>query len=86
MTSARFGQATPEVVRLSIADQGRGIAPESRERIFQPYFTTKPAGKGTGLGLSVVAGIVKDWGGQITLQSTPGVGTTVTVLLPVLAD
>jgi signal transduction histidine kinase len=81
---AAYGLATAEAVRIVVSDNGRGIPPDLRERIFQPFFTTKPIGQGTGLGLSVVEGIVKDWGGHITLASTPGLGTSVTILLPVL--
>ena len=71
---------------LSISDNGCGIAPEIRGRIFEPYFTTKALGKGTGLGLSVVYGIVKDHGGDIRVVSWVGEGTTFYVYLPVLKN
>jgi PAS domain S-box-containing protein len=68
--------------RLSISDTGCGIAPDVMEKIFDPYFTTKPQGKGTGLGLSVVYGIVKEHGGHINVYSEVGKGTTFNVYLP----
>ncbi len=54
---------------VSIADTGKGIAPEHLSKIFDPFFTTKQVGKGTGLGLSVSFGIIKDHGGKIQAQS-----------------
>jgi two-component system NtrC family sensor kinase len=69
-------------VDIDISDTGCGIAPENLERIFDPFFTTKGVGHGTGLGLSVSYGIVQSHGGDITVSSTPGVGTTFTISLP----
>jgi len=68
---------------LKIRDTGRGIPPEVRERVFDPYFTTKNAGEGTGLGLAVVYGIVKKHGGEISVESEVGQGTTFSIHLPV---
>lgn len=69
-------------VLLSVSDTGKGIEPEHLERIFQPFFTTKPVGQGTGLGLSVCYGIVRGWGGSIEAKSRVGEGTTITIRLP----
>lgn len=70
-------------VAVQFQDSGSGIAPENQERIFEPFFSTKSAAKGTGLGLSVSYGIVTRHGGTIEVVSTPGIGSTFTVLLPV---
>ena len=69
-------------VHLEVQDNGVGIAREELERIFEPFYTTKPTGEGTGLGLSVCYGIVHSWGGQIKADSEPGKGTTMRILLP----
>ncbi len=70
-------------VKLSVSDTGHGIDPDIHDKIFEPFFTTKKPGDGTGLGLSVVYGIVRDHGGFITLDSTPGKGSVFHVFLPV---
>lgn len=69
-------------LKLSIGDNGCGIPPHVIDRIFEPYFTTKPIGEGTGLGLSTVHGIIKDHGGCIKVYSEMGIGTTFHVFLP----
>ncbi|MFZ2445239.1 MAG: PAS domain S-box protein [Syntrophobacteraceae bacterium] len=69
-------------VRIVVSDTGHGIAPEIIERIFEPYFTTKPLGEGTGLGLSVIHGIVQSLGGAIAVASQLGNGSTFCVYLP----
>jgi two-component system cell cycle sensor histidine kinase/response regulator CckA len=76
------GMKPGDYLKLSIADTGCGIAPKTINRIFDPYFTTKPTGQGTGLGLSTVHGIVQDHGGAITVYSEVGAGTTMHVFLP----
>ncbi len=73
-----------DFLRLSIADTGTGIPPEIRERIFEPYFTTKEIGKGTGMGLAIIHGIVTGSGGLISCHSRPGEGTVFHVHLPVI--
>lgn len=72
-----------EHVHLSVEDTGPGIAPEHIERIWDPFFTTKPVGQGTGLGLSITNRIVTSHGGRIDVESTPGRGARFDVELPV---
>jgi CheY-like chemotaxis protein len=78
---ARFDQ-TAAAVELFVADTGQGIDEANLSRIFDPFFTTRDVGEGTGLGLSICYGIVRDHGGQITVDSRVGVGTTFSLLLP----
>jgi len=70
-------------VSMIIKDTGHGIEKKHLLRIFDPFFTTKPTGEGTGLGLSVSYGIIKNHGGAIRVESTPGKGSTFTIDLPV---
>ncbi|MBN2162904.1 MAG: response regulator [Pontiellaceae bacterium] len=72
-------------IRLEISDTGPGIPEDAKERIFEPYYTTKEVGKGTGLGLSVVHTTVQDLKGHIEFSSVAGQGTTFTIFLPVNA-
>jgi signal transduction histidine kinase/CheY-like chemotaxis protein len=74
--------AAVEVVRISVTDTGQGMTQEVLARAFEPFFTTKDVSKGSGLGLPQVYGFVQQSDGRITLDSEPGAGTTVTMLLP----
>jgi len=76
-------EARGKTILTRFIDTGPGIDPVNVRRIFEPFFTTKLDGKGTGLGLSVSYGIIKSHGGEITVKSRPGFGTTFTVALPV---
>jgi signal transduction histidine kinase/ActR/RegA family two-component response regulator len=71
-----------DYVAISVADTGCGMSKDVLDRVFEPFFTTKPVGKGTGLGLSQIFGFVRQSMGEIVIASQPGVGTTVTLLLP----
>jgi two-component system, cell cycle sensor histidine kinase and response regulator CckA len=71
---------SPGRVVIEIADSGEGMSPEVRSRIFDPFFTTKPKDKGTGLGLSIVLRIVQGAGGEIAVDSVPGLGTVFRLL------
>ena len=68
---------------VSVMDTGRGIEDAIRDRIFEPFFSTKQRGHGTGLGLSTTIGIIKSHGGAIEVDSVLGEGTTINVILPI---
>jgi PAS domain S-box-containing protein len=72
-----------EQVEVVVSDTGTGISEDIIPFVFEPFFSTKPAGKGTGLGLSVAKRIIQDHGGEISLESTVGLGTIVWIRLPI---
>ncbi len=76
-------ERAPVGVRITIADQGRGMTAEEREHAFDPFYTTRQLKGGTGLGLSIVHGIINEQGGTIDIDSQPGRGTRVIIELPV---
>jgi CheY-like chemotaxis protein len=81
--TAIFDEApSRRMIALSVSDSGVGMDPDTLDRAFEPFFTTKATGKGTGLGLSQVYGFASQSGGEVRIDSAPGSGTTVTLLLP----
>jgi signal transduction histidine kinase len=74
--------ASKDRIEVTINDTGCGIKDEDMDKIFDPFYTTKPVGKGTGLGLSVSYGIIQQHSGDIKCESKEGIGTTFTILLP----
>ncbi len=75
-----------EYIELAVSDTGAGITPEVRERMFEPFYSTKAVGHGSGMGLAMVHGIVHEYGGHLLLDSRPGEGASLSVLLPALAE
>ena len=83
---SQMGEAPPTEktngwLAVDFTDTGPGIAPEHRDQIFQPFFTTKKAGRGTGLGLAIAFDTIRSHGGQVLVDSEPGIGTRFRVLL-----
>ena len=86
-TAAESPDAHPgSFVAISVTDTGTGMPPAVRDRLFEPYFTTKEAGKGTGLGLSTAYGIIRQADGHVTVTSEVGMGTTFRVMLPLAEE
>lgn len=83
--ASHVGLAAGGYVCIKVGDTGTGMPKEMIDRVFEPFFTTKPKGQGTGLGLATAHGIVHQAGGNLRIYSEQGLGTTVTVLLPVTA-
>lgn len=83
ITARTFTDAAGRAV-VEISDTGAGMTPEVLARVFDPFFTTKDVGEGTGLGLSICHGIIEGLGGQISIDSAPGRGTTVRVTIPAI--
>ena len=77
-------RARPDAVELAVIDTGPGVPPEIRDRVFDPFFTTRAPGEGTGLGLTVVHTVVEAHEGQTFIEETPGGGATLRVVLPLL--
>jgi PAS domain S-box-containing protein len=80
------GLPAGEYVRFVVQDSGTGMAPETLARAVEPFFTTKPIGKGTGLGLSMVHGFARQSGGDVRIDSMPGLGTIMNLWLPRAID
>ena len=71
-----------EAVHISVSDTGCGIEEKYKDKIFDPFFSTKKEGVHTGLGLSIIYGIIKDHNGELSVRSKPGKGTSFHILLP----
>lgn len=69
--------------RVAVSDTGHGMDAITKARILEPFFTTKPIGQGTGLGLSLVYGVLRDWNGALSVDSTVDVGSTFTLYIPI---
>ena len=72
--------------QITFIDNGCGMSDETKNKLFEPFYTTKEVGEGTGLGLSISFGIVQKHGGELTVESEAGVGTTFRLLLPLLSS
>ncbi len=80
--SVRDSHTHPNFIELAVADSGMGMPKDISDRAFEPFFTTKPAGKGTGLGLAQVFGAARQSGGSVEIDSTPGRGAIIRMILP----
>lgn len=83
ITVKSFVEKTSNTIKISIADNGKGMSEEVKNKIFQPFFTTKDVGEGTGLGLSISYGIVKKHNGEINVETALGEGTNFIITLPI---
>ena len=82
MTLQAFDDEDEAEIVLTVSDTGRGIAPEVRDRLFEPFVTTKPPGSGTGLGLAVCLSLVEGFGGKLTADNVEGGGARFTIHAP----
>src|SRR6185295_12287638 len=80
--SVRDSHTHLNFIELAVSDSGMGMPKDISDRAFEPFFTTKPAGKGTGLGLAQVFGAARQSGGSVEIDSSPGRGATVRMILP----
>jgi signal transduction histidine kinase len=80
--ASREGVPSGRHAAIQVSDTGTGMPEEVRRRIFEPFFSTKGPGRGSGIGLAIVQGIVRQGGGEVTVRTAPGVGSTFTVFLP----
>jgi signal transduction histidine kinase len=78
-----LGLPPGDYFKVALSDSGHGMDTETKARILEPFFTTKPVGEGTGLGLSMVYGVMRDWKGALNVDSAVGVGSTFTLYVPV---
>jgi len=85
MLLIRSSRLSDDIIRIEISDNGPGIAPEVQARIFEPFFTTKVIGEGTGLGLTICERIMKEHGGNISVRSQAGKGSTFVLDLPIVS-
>jgi signal transduction histidine kinase/ActR/RegA family two-component response regulator len=85
VTAKELGLAPGAYIVLSVSDTGSGMSPETLQRIYEPFFTTKESGKGTGMGMAMVYGFVKGCSGSIQINSEPGKGTQCHIFLPTVA-
>jgi signal transduction histidine kinase len=76
-------EQTDKHVIIKVIDNGSGMNEEVKDKIFQPFFTTKPTGQGTGLGLSLSYDIIKTHGGELTVETKEGEGTEFSIQLPI---
>ena len=83
MLAAPLGILAGSYFRVAVSDTGHGMDANTKAQILEPFFTTKPIGQGTGLGLSMVYGVLRDWNGALSIDSTVDVGSTFTLYIPI---
>lgn len=85
-TSGGNSMESPNCISIVVEDTGTGIPSNVRDRVFEPFYTTKPVGRGTGLGLSICEGLIKSYGGYIQIESQENIGTRVIVHVPLAEE